>query len=157
VGDDHQDAVVLGCLETLLDIRLQGGVEVARRLIEHEHVRILQECSGERDPPALAAGESDPVITERRVQPPGGSSRSSVTCATRQAQRISRSVASRLLTVRLYRTVSLKMNGSCLTIETRSRHAPRSNWSIGVPFAVTTPSSRLYSRVSNKTTVDFPT
>ena len=50
--------------ERLLDALLRLGVDVARRLVEHEHPRIVEQRPRDREPLLLAAGQTGPVLAQ---------------------------------------------------------------------------------------------
>src|SRR5215207_4991125 len=62
VGDDERRAAPHEAIERLLHGALALGVEGGRRLVEEEDRRVLQDCTGDGDALALAAGEGHPAL-----------------------------------------------------------------------------------------------
>src|SRR5919202_1942854 len=66
VGDDERGPIQHQPFERLLHEHLGFGVERARRLVEEEHGRVLEDGAGDGDALALAARERDAALAERR-------------------------------------------------------------------------------------------
>ena len=58
VGDDERRAVAREAGERLLHEPLRFGIERARRLVEQQDRRVLEDGARERQPLALAAGQT---------------------------------------------------------------------------------------------------
>src|SRR5688572_4590715 len=56
-------------LERDLDLPLRLGVDAARRLVEDENARVMQDRSRDRDALALASGESVATLSDDGVVP----------------------------------------------------------------------------------------
>ena len=67
VGDGDRGATLDEHGERLLNALLGLGVDVARRLVEHEDPRIVEQRSRDREPLLLAAGEARAVLAEERL------------------------------------------------------------------------------------------
>src|SRR5207247_9225269 len=67
VRDHERRAATHKPLHRLEDLRLGSRVYGARRLIEDEDRGVFEECSSERDPLALTAGETYAALSDRRV------------------------------------------------------------------------------------------
>ena len=50
--------------ERLLNALLRLGVDVARRLVEHEHSRVVEQRPRDREPLLLAAGQTGAVLAQ---------------------------------------------------------------------------------------------
>ena len=53
--------------ERILDESLALGIQAARRLVENQYSRILEDRPGDRDSLPLSAGQLDPALTYDRV------------------------------------------------------------------------------------------
>ena len=74
VGDHEGGAALHDLVERRLQLALGRGVERARRLVEDQDRRVLEERAGDRQALALAAGERAAALADDGVEarPPGG-------------------------------------------------------------------------------------
>ena len=87
---DHEGGAALHHLvERGLHLALGCGVERARRLVEDQDRRILQQRARDREALALAAGERAAALADGASKPSGWRSMNSSACARAQASRIS--------------------------------------------------------------------
>lgn len=61
MGDDEGGTTLARTGHGQAHLALTGRVEVGHRLVEDEHRRVLQQCSGDRDALALALATGQPV------------------------------------------------------------------------------------------------
>src|SRR4051812_14424613 len=71
VRDDEGGAPLHDLLERELELALGRGVERARRLVEDQHRRVLEQRAGDREALALAAGERAPALADRGIEAVG--------------------------------------------------------------------------------------
>ena len=69
VGDDEGGAALHHLVEGGGHLGLGRGIERARRLVEDQDRRVLQQRPGDRQPLPLAAREHAPALADDRVQP----------------------------------------------------------------------------------------
>ena len=63
-GRPAAGAVAQSCVYSGLDDRVDGG----RRVVQHEQPGLAQQCAGDGNPLALAAGEREPALSHDRVE-----------------------------------------------------------------------------------------
>ena len=67
VGDDEGGALGGDGAQRLPDGGLGGGVDGARRVVEHEHAGVVEQGPGQGDALALTAGEGEPALADAGV------------------------------------------------------------------------------------------
>ena len=72
VGDDQRRAVPGELRQRLLHQPLRFGIERARRLVEQQDRRVLEDGARQRQPLALAAGEPQAAVADRWCRSPSG-------------------------------------------------------------------------------------
>ena len=94
VGDQDARPLLDQRVDRRLDGRLGDGIQRARRLVEDQQRRVLQQRPGDGDPLLLTAGELQPAVAANVSRPSGREEMKSQMFAFLQASIISSSVAS---------------------------------------------------------------
>ncbi len=71
VSDDERGAPALEPFERVVDEHLVLGVDAARRLVEHQDGRILEDGAGDGQPLPLPAGQAQAAFADQGVVAPG--------------------------------------------------------------------------------------